>query len=808
MQSPSSKTILTSPYIELNNQGQMVRFDLTQPVHRLGRDSTWADLIVPEQGWGVISGQHIVFRREGNQYRIQDGDGNAKPSTNGLFMNHTRVQTQPGLLLSKNAQLQIGQNPQNMILLNYVLKPSAPITANVSRAKLNLKGAVESTVALGREPGGVPNAIPMTLDAPSVSRFHAALVRESGGRYVLRDRSTNGTYVNRKRITAPTDLQNGDIIQIGPFTLIFRNETLEIFDKGDQIRIDALNLVRQVRYANTQKTILNNVSLAIEPGQLVAIVGGSGAGKSTLMKTLLGIAPTTSGKVLINGDDLRQNFDLYRTEIGYVPQDDIVHRNLSVNEVLSYACELRLPPDTDIPAAVTRTLEQVKLTHVRHTVVSQLSGGQRKRVSIAVELLANPKLFFLDEPTSGLDPGLDKKMMLLLRELADDGRTIVLVTHATSNLEACDRVAFMGSGGQLCYFGPPERAMVFFDAPEPDFKYFADIYIKLDEGNNDTERAQNVAQWSSKFQASPDHAQYVQTVLSASQNATFSEKPKRQKISPLRQWVILARRYLTLVGRDRFSLLLLFLTGPIGVILIRLALPDQAPLADPGNDLDPSQAPLALRVLFVFTCATIWVGLSGTAQTIVKEANIYLRERLVNLRLIPYLGSKFSIHAGLGIIQAILLMFVIVLAFEGPQPELVPWWIGLFITTFLTLLASTSLGLMISSFVKNPTQANSALPLILIPQIIFSGILFDIEGIARLLSWIMASRWSIGAYAAVLDVNAMVPEAVPGITLPFDGSSTYDATWENLMLNWAVLCIHSLFCLSVSLWQQKRKDIL
>ena len=130
------------------------------------------------------------------------------------------------------------------------------------------------------------------------------------------------------------------------------------------------------------------------------------------------------------------------------------------------------------------------------------------------------------------------------------------------------------------------------------------------------------------------------------------------------------------------------------------------------------------------------------------------------------------------------------------------------ITTFLALLASTSLGLMISSFVKNPPQANSALPLILIPQIIFSGILFDIEGVARLLSWIMASRWSIGAYAAVLDVNAMVPDAVPGVTLPFDGSSTYDATWENLMLNWAVLCIHSLFCLGVSLWQQKRKDIL
>ena len=805
----SSPTVLTGPYIELNNQGQLLRFDLTQDVHRLGRDRGWADLLIPEDGWSVISGRHVVLQREGAQYRILDGDGRAKPSTNGLFIKHTRVQTQPGLLLDQNAQLQIGQNPQNMILLNYVLKPSVPMTANASQLRLNLR-SVSSEVALGRDLSGVPGAIAMTLDAPSVSRHHSSVTKENGG-YVLRDRSTNGTYLNRKRITTARPLQDGDIIQIGPFTLVFRNEILEIFDKGDKIRIDALNLVRKVKYANTEKVILNDVSLAIEPGQLVAIVGGSGAGKSTLMKTLLGIAPTTSGTVLINGDDLRQNFDLYRSEIGYVPQDDIVHTNLTVEEVLSYACELRLPPDTDIPEAVRRTLEQVKLSHVQHTVVAQLSGGQRKRVSIAVELLANPKLFFLDEPTSGLDPGLDKKMMQLLRELANEGRTIVLVTHATSNLEVCDRVAFMGSGGQLCYFGPPNNAMTFFEAPAPDFKYFADIYIKLDEGLDDAQRSQNVSQWSQKFLTSPDHQQYVQTVLSASQVNAPGEKPKRQKTSSIRQWIILARRYLTLVGRDRFSLLLLFLTGPVGVILIRLALPDQSPLAEPPTvaaDLDASQAPLALRVLFVFTCATIWVGLSGTAQAIVREANIYLRERLVNLRLIPYLASKFSIHAGLAVIQAILLMIMIVLAFEGPQPELIPWWAGLFVTTFLTLLASTSLGLMISSFVKNPTQANSALPLILIPQIIFSGILFDIEGPARFISWIMNSRWSIGAYAAVLDVNAMVPEALPGVTLPFEGSTTYDATWENLMLNWAILCVHSLVCLSVSLWQQKRKDIL
>ncbi len=648
----------------------------------------------------------------------------------------------------------------------------------------------------------------MMLNAPSVSRHHASVTRAENGTYTLRDHSANGTFVNKQRLKAPHKLQDGDTIQIGPFTLLYRESLLEIFDTGDRIRLDALNLVRKVKYANTEKTILNDVSVAIEPGQLVAIVGGSGAGKSTLMKTLLGIAPTTSGVVLLNGDDLRQNFDLYRRDIGYVPQDDIVHRELTVEEVLTYACQLRLPPDTNIEAAITNTLNQVKLSHVRHTVVHQLSGGQRKRVSIAVELLANPKLFFLDEPTSGLDPGLDKKMMELLRELADQGRTIVLVTHATSNLEACDRVIFMGSGGQLCYFGPPEDAMTFFQAPSPDFKHFADIYIKLDEGNTDDQRAQNVQHWAEKFKRSPIHHQYVETALSGAQNSSSSVRPKRQKGSWFRQWWILGRRYLDLVLRDRFSLLLLFFTAPIGVALLRLALRGESPIAEPAVPVAPEHAPMALRVLFVFTCATIWVGLSSTAQTIVKEANIYLRERLVNLQLVPYLGSKFSIHAALAIIQAFLLMLVIIIGFESPDPDLLPWFAGVIITTFLTLIASISLGLMISSIVKNPTQANSALPLLLLPQIIFSGILFDLDGPARFISWLMISRWSIGGYAASLDINSMVPEAMPGVTLPFDGNTAYDATWENLALNWGILCVHSLVCLSVSLWQQKRKDIL
>jgi len=335
-------------------------------------------------------------------------------------------------------------------------------------------------------------------------------------------------------------------------------------DRGNFIRLDAHRLVRQVKDKQGRtKTILSHVSLPIEPGQFVALVGGSGTGKSTLLKTLLGIEPTQEGGVFLNGDNLRQNFNLYRSQIGYVPQDDIVHPDLTVAEVLTYSCQLRLPPDTNVKAIVNRTLDQVKLEFVRNSFVRDLSGGQRKRVSIAVELLADPKLFFLDEPTSGLDPGLDKEMMQLLGELAHQGRTIVLVTHATANIEVCDRIAFLGRGGHLCYFGPPQEAMDFFEMPSDDLKYFADIYIKLDQGKTKSENEQTVKHWTEKFlHHSAAYQSYIQASLSPGKVTPFQPPPRSGSgSSPLNQLRLLSQRYLKLILRDRRSLALSLLTG-------------------------------------------------------------------------------------------------------------------------------------------------------------------------------------------------------------------------------------------------------
>jgi hypothetical protein len=437
----------------------------------------------------------------------------------------------------------------------------------------------------------------------------------------------------------------------------------------------------------------------------------------------------------------------------------------------------------------------------RQVFVSQLSGGQRKRVSIGVELLTNPLLFFLDEPTSGLDPGLDKKMMLLLRKLANQGRTVILVTHATANIKLCDRIIFLGRGGRLCYFGPPRQAFEFFQIESDDF---ADIYNLLEDETN----AQS---WAAQFQRSNEYKQYVANHLSigeAQPTRLVPQPPKQASIAE--QLTILTQRYFQLTQRDPVNLLLNLLTAPVGIILIRLAIRDQDPfVSEPSLKI----ASLARQVLFVFTSAALWVGLSSSLQEVVKETAIYLRERLVNLGLVSYLGSKFIVLSGLAILQTFLMSIVILVCFQHPASELISWPLGVSITSFLTLISCMSLGLMVSAMVKNSSQANSALPLILLPQIIFSGVLFKMEGLGRIVSWLMLSRWSIGAYASLVNVNALIPEPVAlpdGTTVPqpVEPSLVYDPTWQNLGLNWGMLILHLVVYLGLTWFVQKRKDIL
>lgn len=778
----------THPYLELSRQGKVLHIELSKPQHKIGRDRSQVDLLIPED-WQVIGRCQAVLRKEGEDYRIYDGDG-TQPSTNGLYLNHSRITNDSGYLLKSGCEVYIGQNPQNQVLLKYYNPAHPEIAVKPGFQAISLKNR---SVLIGRDASAT-----LTLESPTVSRRHATIDTDNKGRYILRDHSTRGVFVNGQRVNNTTLLPQGAAIRIGSYSFVLRGDELQMLDQGNRIRLDACNVVLETK----GKRRLDDVSLAIEPGQFVALVGGSGAGKSTLMRSLLGTEKVTQGVVYLNGEDLRNNFNIYRTQIGYVPQDDIIHRELTVKEVLTYAAKLRLPPDIDVAKVVEKTLQDVEMSHRRNARVSELSGGQRKRVSIGVELLADPKLFFLDEPTSGLDPGLDKKMMQLLRKLADQGRTVVLVTHATANIKLCDRVVFLGQGGRLCYFGPPDACLRFFGVKDD----FADIYNQL-------EKPETVIDQAERFHSSDDYRRYVANHLSpGNQNLQINAGNKqRASIYFPKQLSILSQRYFQIQKRDRINLALALLTAPIGISLITIALKDINPLVLPPKP-DATLAPLALRVLFVFTSAALWVGLSSSLQEIVTEAAIYLRERLVNLSLFAYLGSKLTILSGLAFLQTLLISLVVLILFKSPEPKLISWQLGLSITTFLTLLTSMSLGLMISAIVKNASQANSALPLLLIPQIIFSGVLFKMEGIASKLSWLMLSRWSIAAYGTLVNVNAMVPEAMKlpdGSTLarPFEPTPIYDPTWSNLGLNWGILCLHTAVYLTVAFWVQKRKDI-
>ncbi|NTW00575.1 MAG: FHA domain-containing protein [Oscillochloris sp.] len=818
-------TIGLGAQLQILEDGQTRTIPLSSASATLGRASD-NDVVLASR---FVSGRHARIEPDGAAHRIIDIG-----STNGILYEGQRV---PRHDLRDGDVLRIGDPATGSFVTLTYYNSAATRTPQASKVSQRyVLDPNDPQITIGRA------GCDVVLENPQVSRFHAQIDRAAGGGAILRDvGSTNGTFVNGQRLNGSHTLRPGDVIQIGAFKLVYNVTSLDQYDQQGALRIDARNLTRTVSRGGQQRIILNDVSLSIAPREFVALVGGSGTGKSTLMKALCGYVPATAGHVLVNGDDFYRNFDAYRTVLGYVPQDDILHRNLLVSRALGYAARLRLPADTaesEIDGRIARVLEDVEMSPHRDKLVENLSGGQRKRVSIGAELLADPSLFFLDEPTSGLDPGLEKKMMYTLRRLADSGRTVILVTHATANITQCDHVIFMASG-RMVYFGPPTEALTFFNVTSGDF---ADIYTKI-EGQGDAQnpivqrdlqaeyRAWAVANpstttppnlgdlWELKFRGSASFQRYVADRLGQlpSPMATQSAAtPQRQnKVSPLRQFGILTRRYLDLTLQDRRNLLILLLQAPIiALLLLLVARGDALTGAQP---IDLLQRGEAKKVLFMLATVSVWFGIINAAREITKELPIFQRERLVNLRIGPYLLSKVAVLCALIVVQTAVMLGLVALKVHFPADTgvILPPLVETFITLLLTAFTGMALGLVISAASDSGDRAISIVPLALIPQILFAGLIFKIEGLATPLSWLTISRWSMDALGMSVNLNGLCnlpntdgsgsvpPGCSPGF-LDIESAFTHDPL--SLLGRWGAMVVYTLICLTITAWLLRRRS--
>lgn len=636
----------------------------------------------------------------------------------------------------------------------------------------------------------------LVINDPQVAGLHAR-VRRLEGRWVIYDQdTTTGTYVNRKRVKV-AELKDGDEILIGTNKVFLDGATVKGFAGREGVEIVARNLTRVAG----GKMILDAVTLSIQPGEFVCVVGGSGAGKTTLMHALNGFAPATEGEVRYGGVSLYDNLSLFRPVLGYVPQDDIVHAELTVELTLYYGAKLRLPPDTreeEIATRIDEVLESVGLTERRKTRVKRLSGGQRKRVSVALELLARPKAVFLDEPTSGLDPALEGRMMTLFRSLSESGATVIVSTHATQNLRMCDRVIWMSPGGKMVFFGSPMEALRHFGVQS-----FEEIY-PLVEAEEERDR------WAEAFIGTPAHeTNIVQRLATADQaearaaSDVIAAAEKRRSPNPLRQLYWLTRRYADVLVRDTLHLALLLAQAPaIAASLLILFEPSIFEFTRfSGGD-----ALRGIMALHILTASAIFLGASNAAREITKESAIYARERLANLLVVPYVLSKFLVMSVLCFVQAVALVGVFVLgvdlsaAGDGAVPTLI-------LAIFLTELAGLAMGLLVSSVSANSDRAMAIVPVLLIPQLIFAGALVPLSRMylaGEVLAHGMISKWALELTGSVVDLGERFRSQYSttvgeSYAVMFDG-----AQW----VSWAVLGAFTAGMMLATIIIQRKKDVL
>ena len=756
-------------FVELSGLGtaKLQRIELNKDVTRFGRDHALEGVI--DAAAAVVSRRHAEIRRQNGRFIIVD-----LGSFNGTILNDKRI-AEPELL-HHNDRIELGPGGPTIRYLDPanppptteqpVQHPDSP-SGDLARraapagklATMVLRSETPMQITGGAGAGmfterpfgattrmtiGRGEECDIRLDGLLISNRHAAVVNTNSNLTIEDLNSTNGTYVNGARITGRKPIRPEDVIQIGPFVLrVHPQRGTTVFDTRAKTRIDVFQVTKEVpnRSGPGKVRLLDEVYLSIQPNEFIGLLGPSGAGKSTLMDSLNGMRPASSGQVLVNNLDLYQHLESLKLSIGYVPQDDIIHRELTVFSTLYYVARLRLSRDIsekEINQIVDEVMDVTGLSERRDVPISQLSGGQRKRVSIAVELITKPSVIFLDEPTSGLDPATEEKVMKLFRQIAESGRTVILTTHAMENVKLFDKIVLL-MRGKLVFYGRPDEALAHVGAES-----FKDLYDKLEapigeriaQSNGSLSREQAAEQvaedWKRRFMQTPQYQFNVSIPLTEVSSRPQQAAPAKRRTTLgdlIRQFATLSRRYMGVLARDKFNLFILFVQAPIIALLTYLVVDAKGQRDFP---------------YFILALVALWFGTSVAAREVIRERAVYNRERMVNLRLFPYVGSKLFVLLLIVSFQCILLFGTLKLLDVATLMDLPGRFGGLpqLIVMILTGMVGIALGLFISSVVRTSEMATSLVPLILIPQILFSGLVGVPVGIARVAGVVMPATWA------------------------------------------------------------------